>query len=93
MLAKVRAEEFAKAEEENELALSSISVPIFGASGRLAAALTLAGPSARFGAARIARLLPALRSAAQATSQALRPLATAEGRTAWARAEPSPECG
>lgn len=72
ILAQVRADEYAKVEGENEVALSSISVPVFGRGGRLAAALTLAGPSSRFGPARTSRMLPVLRGAAATVSTLLR---------------------
>jgi IclR family KDG regulon transcriptional repressor len=64
ILARVRENAFAKADEENEVALSSLSVPVFRPGGQLAAALTLAGPTTRFGPARTARMLPMLREAA-----------------------------
>ncbi|MBO0874451.1 MAG: IclR family transcriptional regulator [Pseudonocardia sp.] len=71
ILAQVRADEFAKVDGENEVALSSISVPVFGPGSRLAAALTLAGPSSRFGPARTSRMVPALRGAAATISALL----------------------
>jgi IclR family transcriptional regulator, KDG regulon repressor len=73
MLRRVREEDFAKADGENEVALSSISVPVHGPGGRVVGAMTLAGPSSRFGPARISRLTPRLRAAAAATTDLLCP--------------------
>lgn len=73
MLRRVREEDFAHAEGENEVALSSISVPVHDAGGRVVAAMTLAGPTARFGPARVRRLVPRLRAAAASTSELLGP--------------------
>lgn len=73
MLRRVREEDFAKAEGENEVALSSISVPVHGPGGRVVGAMTLAGPSTRFGPARVRRLTTRLRAAAAATTDLLCP--------------------
>lgn len=73
MLRRVRVEDFAQVEGENEVALSSVSVPVYGPGGRVVAAMTLAGPTARFGPGRVRRLLPRLRAAAAATADLLCP--------------------
>ncbi|MCE3551397.1 IclR family transcriptional regulator [Pseudonocardia sp. RS11V-5] len=73
MLERVRDEQFAKAEGENEVALTSVSVPVHGPGGRVLGAMTVAGPSARFGAARIRRFTRCLRAAAAATTELLCP--------------------
>lgn len=72
-LRRVRDEDFAQAVGENEVALSSISVPVHGPNGRVVAAMTLAGPSDRFGPTRVRRLVPRLRAAAASTTALLRP--------------------
>jgi DNA-binding IclR family transcriptional regulator len=73
IIERVRDEQFATAEGENEVALTSVSVPIRDPSGEVAGAMTLAGPSSRFTAARIRRLVPRLRAAAAATTTLLGP--------------------
>jgi IclR family transcriptional regulator, KDG regulon repressor len=73
LLRRVREEDFAQAEGENEVGLSSVAVPVHGPGGRVIGAMTLAGPSSRFGPGRVRRLVPVLRAAAAATTGLLCP--------------------
>lgn len=62
-LARVRQGGFALCRQEQEIGLSSIAVPVFGAAG-IVAALTIAGPTSRVSGESLPRLLSALRATA-----------------------------
>lgn len=62
-LARVRQRGYALCQQEQEIGLSSIAVPIFGRSG-IVAALTIAGPTSRVSGEKLPGLLSALRASA-----------------------------
>ncbi len=71
-LARVRELGFATAEEEREPELNAIAVPVYGAQGRVVAALGVQGPAHRFDrAAMMHHALPLLRDEAAALSREL----------------------
>ena len=67
----IRARGHALVHEEREAGLCAVAVPVRDHSGAAAAAIGLAGPSARFDRARVARLLQAARACADAVSREL----------------------
>ena len=70
-LARVRDKEHAVTQEEVESGFVAVSVPVWAASGTVAAALSVGGPKARFGADRIADLADRLPATAERISERL----------------------
>ncbi|GAA1822854.1 IclR family transcriptional regulator [Planosporangium flavigriseum] len=66
--AEVREQGYAVSHGEREDALSVIAVPLVDKDGAVTAALTLAGPTGRFGDERLERYLSAIREAAEVIS-------------------------
>jgi DNA-binding IclR family transcriptional regulator len=70
-LEQVRAAGYAVSIEEREAGVSGMSAPIYDATGRVQAALTVSGPSHRFGPAQMRALADPLREAAHGLSMEL----------------------
>jgi DNA-binding IclR family transcriptional regulator len=70
-LERVRRRGFADAFEEREPGLAAVAVPVWSASGALAAIVALQGPMSRFGRAQVRTAVPLLLEHARAISSAL----------------------
>jgi IclR family acetate operon transcriptional repressor len=70
-LAAIRANGYADSFEERDLGASSISAPVFGVTGELAAVVGVGAPIQRLGRAEVGRLAPAVVTAAAQASQRL----------------------
>lgn len=70
-LQRIREEGYAMAEEERELELNAIAVPVRSAHGEVVAALGLQGPAHRFGREAMLQVLPLLRREANTLSHEL----------------------
>ena len=70
-LTRVRERGYATCNQEQEIGLSSIAVPVFAAHGGVPAALALAGPSTRFSQDALPTLLAELRRTSAAISRQL----------------------
>lgn len=70
-LAKVRVDGYATCWQEQEIGLCSVACPIFDYTGRVCAAIAIAGPAERIDQAAVAQLAAAARREAQAISQQL----------------------
>lgn len=79
MIDQVREQRYAVADEEHEIGIRALGVPVLGPDGHAVAAVSIAAPSYRMEMARMVDLLPHLRAAAQRLAIVL-PIATFPGR-------------
>jgi DNA-binding IclR family transcriptional regulator len=75
-LGRTRTRGHALDDEETEIGLRAVSVPIADARGRVRAAIAVSGPSGRLTDAYVAEILPRLKTAAGEISRSLYPLAS-----------------
>lgn len=71
-LQTIRRRGWASSSGERETGVASVSAPVFGPDGRIAAAVSLSGPASRLGRARGRLLAPAIAETARAIERALR---------------------
>jgi DNA-binding IclR family transcriptional regulator len=78
-LARIRGNGYSVGDEEAEIGLRSVSVPIVDTQDRVRAAIAVSGPSARMTDVYISEILPRLKAAAAKISRTLYPLETSGG--------------
>ena len=80
LLARVRADGYARDLQENEIGICCVAAPVFDHTGHVAAGLSISAPATRFDAAAAGRLGPEVRTAADDLAR----------RLGWSGAEPPP---